>query len=401
MNAVRALLGLSLAVNAAMFVQWRRLEADAATSRPPLPTAVARPAPQLKAEAPIDPETWNALGPQGELREFVAQLRAQGYPPGILRAILQAQLRERFDDRFKPLLVAAAKQPYWRGGFGDSIDPQISIARRALLREMGENLRQLLGDEWMLTEGTPAELRRRYGNLSVDKIREVARINADYGDLRAQLSLESRGLFLPEDHEKIAYLEKERRADLARLLTPDELLNYDLHASSTAYALRYRLSAFEASEEEFRKLYALNRSLDARFGLPEAQTPEQRRLRAEAEKSLAPQIEAALGPERYAEYKRTTEPAWIEAQHVVTRMGLPSAAIGQLASIQQDLVQRAESLRTDRKLPPDQRNTQLALLEREAVTRLTPVLGERLDDYRENGGGWLRRLKPSPPTGAR
>ena len=395
MNLIRSLLVLSLLGNAGLFVHWQRVANQPAVLEPSGIGSAARSlsAAPVDPTAHIDPDTWAALAPGGELTELVARLRAQGYPPAILRTIVQAQIRERFAERFEPLRAAAAAQPYWRVPAGGGLGPQINLTRRALDREMRDQLSQLVGDDWMLAEATPAELRRRYGNLPPEKIFAVARINSDYADLRAQISIESLGVLFPEDREKIAFLEKEKRADLARQLTADELLDYDLHTSGTAGELRYRLVAFEPTEQEFRAIYALHRSLDAQFGPVETLTPDRRRQRTEAEKTLAPQIEAALGVERYADFKRLTDPTWLDAHRALQRMGLAPTLVPQLAAIQQDLTKRGETLRADRTLNTEQRAAQLAVLEREAVNRLTPLLGDRFADYKANNGYWLRQLQ--------
>ena len=397
MNLVRSLLVLSLLGNLGLFVHWQRLANKPAVVDPRGSGSAASslPATPVDPTAHIRPDTWTALAPDGKLTELVARLKAQGYPPAILRTIVQAQIRERFAERFEPLRAAAAAQPYWRVSPGGGLGPHINLARRALDREMRDQLDELVGHDWMLAEATPAELRRRYGSLPPEKIHAVARINADYADLRAQISVESLGVLFPEDRDKIAFLEKEKRADLARLMTADELVDYDLHTSNTAAQLRYRLVAFEPTEQEFRAIYALHRSLDAQLGPVETLTADQRRQRTEAEKNLAPQIEAALGAERYADFKRSTDPAWLDAHRALQRMGLAPALVPQLAAIQQDLTKRGEALRADRTLTTEQRAAQLAVLEREALTRLTPLLGDRLADYRENNGYWLRQLRPA------
>jgi hypothetical protein len=391
------LLGFSLAANTLLFTHWRRI--SDASSRPIIstPSAPSRSAAgPMDPTAHIDPETWTALAPEGELTDFVARLRAQGYPPDLLRAIVQAHLRDRFADRLRPLLEAAAAQPYWRGGSGSPISPKITIARRALEREMNDLTLQLLGPPAQ-DPADVASRRRRYGDLAPEKIAALRRLNADYFDLRHQVNLESREIVLPDDREKLVFLEKERRADLARLLTAEELADFDLRTGRASNHLRYQLAVFEPTEQEFRAIHLLYQTLEAQFGPQESMPPDVRRQRAAAEKALAPQIEAVLGADRFADYQRTTAPGWVEAHQAVSQLNLPPATIGPLVAIQQDLMQRAQTLRTDRTLAPAERDRRLNGLEQEAITRLTPVLGARLADYQANGGYWLYSLRPPPP----
>ncbi len=386
------LLALSLTGNALLVQQWR------AKGRPvPAPTPPASaPAQHALSEArPVAPETWSELI-KGEPSEFVARLKAEGYPFALLRAMVQAQLREQFADRFRAAYESAEVQPYWIRGSSAVRDPKLNLTLGALARELREHERRLLGDEWMFAEASPSDLVRRYGTLPNEKILAVARINDDYNDLRSQIAIEARGIALPEDRERLILVEKERQADLARLLTPEELENYDLRAGSTSSRLRSQLTAFEPSESEYRALYRLYQQLDRDFGRTETLTREQRSQRAEAEKQLGPQIAAALGADRYADYQRTTDPSWLTAHRAVDQLDLPKAALAPLAAIQKDITQRAEALRNDRALTAEQRSTHLMTLEQEALGRLASVMGTRFEDYKAEYGYWLQPLRPAP-----
>ncbi len=55
----------------------------------------------------------------------------------------------------------------------------------------------------------------------------------------------------------MAFIEREREADLAALLTPSELFEFEIRTSATARRLTHSLTAFDASEEEFRQLYSI------------------------------------------------------------------------------------------------------------------------------------------------
>jgi hypothetical protein len=127
-------------------------------------------------------------------------------------------------------------------------------------------------------------------------------------------------------------------------------------------------------------------------------TAEQRRMRAEAEKQLAPQIEAALGAERYAEYQKKTDAAWRMNNQFALQFNLPAEAVEQLYAIQKDITDRAKAVR-EANAAYEQLSAQLAALQQEAVTRLAPILGDRLlSGYRNSYGTWVRELRPPPRT---
>jgi hypothetical protein len=405
MTLFRVLLTTSLAANlvlaAAMYWRW-----TTRVSRPLEEMAAALHAPRAEAwlervpAAPVDPATWQRFA-SAEPAELVARLGDEGYPPAVVRAIVHAQIRQQFSVRYTALADEAAAAPYWLGSaFSLSADPKIERARRALDREAAELAAQLLGPSaGELSESERRMLRREFGDLSPEKVAEMRRIVADYEDLIAEVRGEARGLMLPEDVQRLAYLEGEKRADLARLLSPEELEIVDLRSSPTAGQLRRELAAFEPTEAEFRALFRIQHALDVQHGAAAGElTPEQRARRLAAQKELAGQIEAALGPERYAEYRRTTDPTWLTAHRFVEQIGLPATATAQLVAVQSEITQRVGAVRTSENLTPAQQQAQVALLAQEAHARLAPVLGDRgLAAYKQGIGYWLHALQV-PPT---
>jgi hypothetical protein len=210
----------------------------------------------------------------------------------------------------------------------------------------------------------------------------------------------SQGILLPEDRAKLAYLDEQKRADITKLLSPEELLEYDLRSSPSSTQLRNQLAAFGPTEEEFRALFKLQQAFDAKYGNPEFLTAEQRRDRGLAQADLLKQAESVLPADRFAELKTKTDPAYISANAVVTRLQLPPTATAEIVAIQKDISKRADAVRSDRSLTPDQRNSQFLSLGSEAVARLTPTLGDAgVTAYKQSGGGWINGLlrPPTPP----
>jgi hypothetical protein len=344
--------------------------------------------------ANVNPETWANLGAQ-EPADFVAGLRAEGFPPAVIRALVRQWVRDHFRARYEALAEAEAAKPYWRKDGRFSTDAKLNAERRALGRESQAMLAELLGPD--AVQPTPEELgalQHRFGNLPPAKLTQLQKITADYNDLTKQVSDAADGIMLPQDRATLALLQKERDADTAQLLSPDETMEYELHHSSTANRLLTQLAAFDPTEQEFRALFALNRAIDAEYGNPGVLSQEQRRARADALKQLTPKIEAALGPERFADYQQAIDPNYQQAVQLVTRLELPKETAAQLVAVQKDVTQRMAALSTDRTLSNDQRRAQIAALHEEATAKLTSALGPRgLQAYKDNSGAWLQDLQ--------
>jgi hypothetical protein len=277
-------------------------------------------------------------------------------------------------------------------------------------REKARLLKDLLGADYNPNsfsngidndEVIAAQQRREFGDLPAEKIAQLRKIRSDYSDLTIKMEEASLGVRLPEDDERLTLLEREEHADIERLLTPAELLDYDLRNSDLAGQVRNRVGFFDATEEEFRALYVAAKTYDEQHPLPSQ--PSQA-LQLQREEAFATQQQNVLGAARYAEFQRTHEiivgsPDEEQVSRLVTRLSLPPAVTASVVAVQSDVRQRAIALRTDQTLSASERTTQLASLAAEASAKLTETLGDRgFEAYKQNAGQWLRKLVPPPAT---
>lgn len=399
----------SLAANALLaFLLTHRTDSSAAArvvalTAPASAHASGAESPSIPASATLpqsgaNPQAWSQLT-TGDLAATVARLRAENLPPALLRAIVRMLISERADERRQVIIDAINAQPWWIGTANIS-DPKIAALRRQLSRDQEELLTQLLGPDNDLTDVQRAAQRRSYGDLPQDKVEALRRITDDYGQMTSEVNLRSQGFMLAEDRAQLALLEREKRADIAKLLSPAELFEVDLRSGPSAGELRGRLTAFDPTETEFRTLFQLQQTVDDQFPPVSTLSIEQR---TQALAKLQPQIEAALGASRYAEYKETTDGNFLTASNLVRRFDLPASATREIIAVQKDINQRAETVRGDKSLTVEARNAQLVTLGQEANTRLTPILGDNaLSAYKQGGGGWINSLvrPPTPPPAA-
>jgi hypothetical protein len=198
----------------------------------------------------------------------------------------------------------------------------------------------------------------------------MEQIVGDYSELRQDVYGESRDMLLPEDRERLAIIEQEERADLAAILTPEELREYDLRTSRTASTLRNTLGSFEPTEEEFVAIFEAYRVAEEKLG-----AGNQSELRRAVLASLKEQL---------------------DSDRHTALLQLPRSTVGEVASLRDDYLARAAALRHQRDLPDAERNAQLAALQNEAIAKITSKLGERgLRAYRSFDGVWLQALGPT------
>jgi hypothetical protein len=387
----------SLAVNAALVAFLVIGPSGDSSSRPP---SAVRPATATGSAAatstPLDPDVWTALQ-AGDLAAQRDRLRAGGFPPDIIRSILAAQVNESFAARRKALTAAQPEMPFWKN---PTPDPKVQAALRDLSREEEKILKDLLGKD--ARDDDPAyaaSLHRQFGDLPDAKIEELRRIQDDYNRQRSDIFANARsGGILPEERQKLTALEKAMHADFGSVLTPEELMNYDLRSSNTASQLRYNLAAFDPSEQEYRTLFQLQQAFDQQFGPMYSQpSQDEMKARSDAQKLLDRDISSALGEARYADYLRAKDYNYRQTSQLVARLELPPETANQVYAVQQDVQQRMRTIQMDRTLQMPDRLQQLSALADEAKAKIAAVLGPRgFDAYPANGGSWLQNVAPRP-----
>ena len=252
---------------------------------------------------------------------------------------------------------------------------------------------------------TDAE-RAQYGDISREKLLQIQRINSDYNDLGREIRAKASGTLIPEDREKLTYLEHAKLADLARVLTSQEFEDYQLRTSATASSLRYlrdQAVGFRASEEEFRAIYRATAAADSQSSdLVAAGTLTAADAARQKQAAIDAQLQSTLSPERFADYKRATDPAYQPINRLVTRLDLPAATSDQVVALQTDIKQRAATIRSNTKVPVPMRNEQLAALAQEATATLSATLTPRgFEAYQADpSSAWLKNLAPRPATPA-
>jgi len=346
--------------------------------------AAEAPAP-VPPPPPVPAEIWPRLACE-DLTKLAANLRAAGFPDRQARAVVAAVLSERYDTRRAALLGEEKLPPFWQTRMAP-FDPAKLAELRALAREQQDLLKGIFGPDPRAGEAYYFQ-RRVFGDLPAEKLELVQRIHSDYTDMQRQLRLDAGGVMLPEDRENLALLEKERRKDLAAVLSPQELETFDLSSSPTANVMRARLAAFNPTEPEFRAIFAAQRDFDERFNPATTNFNDEAALRERraAERDLNQQMRALLGDARYDDFRRAQDPGFRLASRIAERSQLPAETAAAVYNLQRDIVQRAGALRNDPQA--------LTTLAEEAGGKIDQLLGASgAAVYKQQAGGWLRSLQ--------
>lgn len=396
----------SLTANVVLGVVWwqRTVDAESRAQELDQATAAAERARAAAAQAKVAPVAdWATLTAATSDADFVARLKREGFPLRVIRELLRMRLREKYADQLRALEQQPVV-PYWRQRAApQEIDFEARAKLRALNQEITNEIKQLLGPDVFQLPGDYAyeNRERMYGPIPSEKVAGIEAINADYSEMANQIREAARAVLFSEDREKLIYLERERQADLARLLTPEELVQYERRSSLTAASLRSQLRYFMPTEAEYLTMYEVQRTFDDRYGRANL-SGEQEDQRRAARPELFAAMEAALGTERFEDYRLMTDGNFGGTAEVVTALGLPDEKAKDLVRIQQDYNRRAGDVKGQGNLAAEVRSARLEALAAEARVKIVDIVGtEHLSAYERRAGEWLRQIVPPPAPAGR
>lgn len=382
------------------------------TLRPPTPAPATTSArPTVTAAAPRSGDTPDAavselsaaetsslrhaqqLLATNDLPALVARLRAAGFSAMDIRGIVSARLAERYGAARVAATAHLEAIPYWRGFSSFPRDGDAGAEVRRLFREQNQALNDLLGPDARATDEWSQMLRdREYGYLPADKVDRLTSIRADYSDLQRSVYEGARGVFTPEDREKLALIEQEQRADIEALFTPEELEAYDLHTSPLSQQLRRLMVGFNPTEAEYKALYRLVSAAGHDGANPVVinQQTFASRPSQTSPTDITNQLASVLTPDRLETFRMATSAEYLQLHRLGTRFNLSDTTLKNAYTIAHATSQRGQAVIADASLDEAAKQAQLSALGQQAEAQLKPLLGsEAYGLYLTQGGRWI------------
>jgi hypothetical protein len=325
----------SLALNVAL-AGWLALR----PSRPPIVREYAAPpaAPVVTPAPPVARTTfhWRQVE-SADYRTYIANLRAIGCPEETIRDIIVEDVNKLYAPRYAALAGSAPELTWW-GRFEKRNPVRVELAAqlRALNDEKKSLLHRLLGAsapaDVTFLELDAAAVREQTAFAFLPEARQAAvrDLVSRYRALHEWSETQWNGLPGDEREARERELRESRRRELASLLTPEEMREFELRDSVTANVLRQQYGGGDLTEAEFRKLYDLRRDF-------EEQHPD---ARPEDWKQLDAQIANALGPERFTDIQRQNDSMWRAMQTMAGERGLTPDSMQSAHAIQRDYMEK-------------------------------------------------------------
>jgi hypothetical protein len=322
-----------------------------------------------------------------DLPTYIENLRRCGCPEDTVKDIIIAKVCRIYLPRLQKTRDSA--WAYWQRGQGNSLEADRRF--RELLQERNALIRSLLGVN-LDGESEDGENSSdpQLSFLPKTKAAELRSIEQGYGEQTDRIIAASGGLMTPEDRDALDALKQQKSADIGRLLTPGETLEYDLRNSSLAQKLRNELDAFEPSEGEFRAIYQAEAALQSNEAAA-TNSPEQHGVSDGP--TTEEQLRSALGEERYAEYQRSKDPGYQCLLKVADRYGLPTDAAVQVFDLKQSTEAQCAEVVADPQYTSEQKQAWLRSVHDQVGATLVGILGDKgFGVYHDYAGSWIDKL---------
>jgi hypothetical protein len=358
---------------------------------------------QSAGGAPATPGrfTWRLLE-SADFKRYIENLRSVGCPEQTIQDIIVAEVNKLYAGKEAALRLRPEHLKPWEM-FGASRFAEMDRERkfRQLMREKRALLKDLLGIDvpqevpsiWARSSDSAQEA--ALAKLPEGKRELVREIQDQLWDKQQELQARTMGFWEPEDQQEMQRLQKEYRDALAKTLAPDELLDYQLATSPTARNLRSELSAFSASDQEFRDIFRLRQQVeDATMDL-QGNDPEANRKRMEAHQQMDQQLRTMLGEQRYAEYQRSRDYQYRNLTRLARDNGLPPDTASKAYDMNQLAMQEAARIRSQRDLSREERDALLRQMQADLDSSMGNLLGPQVyQRFQQNYGGARVYVEP-------
>jgi len=388
MSKLALFLALSLAANAAFFITFfvRSAAPPAATVETKPAATVAKAGPSLPVSSPIA-----ATLTSGDL----GQLKAAGIPDEVARSILFGRAHSRLQARqralFQPL---TPNSRYWSNpNYASTWTKERRLEMAKAQREFEAAMREL-GDGSPFRN--PFETETEFSYLPAAKREQLRRIRQDYGEMRNEFN-ETDGIQLASDRLKVKMLQEEQERDIAAALSPQELEEYLLRTSPTAQSVRRNYGDAIQSEDDYKKVYALQKAFDEQYPnrdrINRSETPSPAlKARQEAERRLQEDILAVVGESNFAAAQRMADQEFKALTALEKRLNLPTGTADQLYASRDAYALQSRQISENPSLSNQERVAQLTSLAGQATANLRATLGKEGAEAYIQQASWINML---------
>jgi hypothetical protein len=292
---------------------------------------------------------WSGLETP-DYKQYAANLREAGFPPGLVREIVIADLEKLYEEREKALRAPPA--PYdaplsARPRLPFSFESNRVSQLRELLIEKQTALKKMLG-EYVPRETLQTSGPRNYESIeyALDLLpaekREAVQIAQENEILGEAMEFEQNSKNPAVEMAAYKNVVETLHAALTEVLTPGEFERFEMNTTPVGAELARRTLGMEPSDDELQTMFRLtSKYWDDIGGVYErwqARPEPPERIRA-AEQELEAGLRVALGADRYLDYQMATSETGQQLRNLADRYGLSRETLVASFELQTELDQ--------------------------------------------------------------
>ena len=234
-----------------------------------------------------------------------------------------------------------------------------------------------------------------------EKAARIEKINRDYDEVRLKTSADysAAGASFPGGLNaflrQLALLEREKHADLATVLSPAELEDYEMRETAAGQLVQKLLGDTAATDAQRRAVFRLQRAFEDQFALTFDVTPPALLQRETARHALQEQIHAVLGDALFGAWLQGEGGEYAQFTKFAAAQGLPLEAPLQLWRAKNEFTRRRLEINaqnSERRMSPEQMRAAQAALTQQTEARVLAIIGQgAMQTARTEVLGWLPR----------
>jgi len=335
---------------------------------------------------------WRSIESE-DYRAYIKNLREIKCPEETIRDIIIADVHKVYSRRRAGIHFPVVTNSLLMPDFKLSrIYAEQLKQLHALEEERRQVLRELLGtdgSEQPKWQALPPERRLvRLAFLPEEKRTQVMAVMDKYSAEQDELYLKGGREGKRPDPKELQELRDRREAELAGLLSPAEYEQYQFRLHYRGDHNRTALYGFNPTEEEFRYLFNLSKPIDDKYEFYDLSNAAIRDQRQSELSALNDQIREHFGEKRYGEYDRVWSWEYKSLRTLAERFDFGPETLVSMYETGQALRQEQQRVMTDSSLGAEERQAQLAKIQRQARTAMTQLAGDKASEvYRSLGLG--------------
>jgi hypothetical protein len=382
-----------------------------ATHKPEPAAAIAEPAPKTPppktTAASVIIRTnafnWGQLESE-DYRTYIARLRSIGCPEETIRDIVIADFEKLMAPKIRAVDGPRERPVYWKAERKDLASTLGSLEKLSEKQNIDFEKRQViqellgvdLAEEHAKTEGEQDIYEERLGFLPADKRMRVRmaieQANQDEVYLREKSWLANDAL-TEDERKQLAEIQKTKENTIASILSPEELKNYNLWFSPSAYRVREALSSLNPTEDKFLGVYQIQQQFDEKWdGVDPAQLSPQEQINYnQAKQDYEDHLREFLGAGEYEKFQRAQDPDYQQLEQAAAQFSLQGKVASDVYGFKKTLDQERNRVIENTGLSAEEKIKVLHDLSAATETAVTQAMGEKAYRYyrRTGGGKWI------------